>query len=189
MRETFSILAGILMVVGFVPYVKTILRRETRPAKASWLIWASTDIIIVAGMYAENAVNGHILGAVIGSSIITALSFKYGTPGWTKIDKSCLIGSLLGIILWQILDNPIVGIISSLCVVSLGSIPTLVSMWKYPDHEDTTTWTIFLFSSICAVIAIPHWTIANAAQPIVFLAINIIMMCILTMHARQDAPS
>jgi hypothetical protein len=37
---------------------------------------------------------------------------------------------------------------------------------------------------VCAVIAIPHWTLADATQPITFFVIDTIMMYILFIRPR-----
>lgn len=66
-RSVLSLLAGVLFVAGFVPYIRAIVRGQTKPAKASWIIWATLDTITIAGMYAKDAVNGQILGAVLGA--------------------------------------------------------------------------------------------------------------------------
>jgi len=189
MKETLSILAGLLFVAAFVPYIRAILRKETKPAKASWLIWASLDTITLAGMFFKDTVNGQILGAVLGAWVVAVLALKYGTPGWTKLDKACLVGAVLGIVLWQVFNDPVFGIVTSLSVVFLGSIPTFTSAWKDPSRENKLAWTIFWVSCVCAVIAIPHRTLADAAQPITFFAIETIMMYILFVRPRSLANS
>lgn len=130
-------------------------------------------------MIAEHTVNGQILGAVIGATIVIGLAMKYGTPGWTKTDKFCLGGALLGIALWLVFNNPIFGIVTSCTVALLGSVPTFASAWKDPSREDKLAWTIFWTSCICAVTAIPNLTLADAAQPITFFTIESTMMFIL----------
>lgn len=63
-KETLSVVSGILFVTAFFPYIRAILAGKTKPAKASWIIWESLDCITLAGMYAKDAINGQIVGAV-----------------------------------------------------------------------------------------------------------------------------
>lgn len=184
MKEVLSILAGLLFVAAFVPYIRAILRKETKPAKASWLIWASLDTITLMGMYAKDTVNGQIIGAVLGVWVVSVLALRYGTPGWMKLDKLCLGGAVLGIVLWQVFSDPVFGIATSLSVAFLGSIPTFTSAWKDPSRENKLAWTIFWLSCVCAVIAIPRWTLADVLQPVTFFAIESVMMYILYIHKR-----
>jgi hypothetical protein len=185
-RQIISVIAGLLFIVGFVPYIRAILRKEAKPAKASWIIWASVDSITLAGMFVENTVNGQILGAVVGAWVVVAFALKFGSPGWTKLDKFCLGGAILGIMLWKIFNNPVLGIMTSLCVIFIGSIPTFVSAWKDPSREDKLAWTIFWGSCVLAVIAIPKWTLADAAQPITFFVIETIMIYIIYVKKAQE---
>ena len=184
-RNVFSALAGLLFVAGFVPYIRAILRGETKPSKASWIIWATLDTITIAGMYAKSAVNGQMIGVVLGAWVIVALCLKYGAPGWTRLDMICLAGAVLGIVLWQVFSNPVLGIVTSLSVELIGSIPTFVSAWKDPGREDKLAWTIFWVSCVCAMIAIPHVTWEDAAQPTTFFAIESVMMLILYFRERR----
>lgn len=178
-QDILSVVAGLLFIAGFIPYIRAILVGTTKPAKASWIIWASLDTITIVGMCVQNSLNGQIIGAVIGAWIVALLALKYGASGWTWLDKFCITGAVLGIILWQLFSSPTLGIITSLTVVFLGSIPTFVSAWKDPSRENKTGWTIFWLSCICAVMAIPKLTLDDASQPIVFLLIETIMMCLL----------
>ncbi|MBI5045539.1 MAG: hypothetical protein HZC14_00840 [Candidatus Niyogibacteria bacterium] len=178
-KNVLSVISGILFAAAYIPYIRTILNGKTKPAKASWIIWASLDAIIIAGMMAENSVNYQIICAFLGSSAVATLSLKYGIPGWSVLDKACFIGAILGIILWGTFNNPLFGIIISLGVMFVGSVPTFVSVWKDPSHEDRFAWTLFWLSCVVAIPAIPHWTVANAAQPLTFFAIETVMMYIL----------
>jgi hypothetical protein len=179
MKEPLSVIAGLLFVIAFVPYILAIVRKTARPAKASWISWATLDTITLAGMFAKDTLNGQIIGAVAGAWIVAILSMRFGTPGWTKLDKFCLAGAVLGIALWAIFKNPVLGIITSLCVVFIGSIPTFVSAWKNPKNENRIAWTIFWISCVAAFFGIPKWTLADASQPITFLSIETIMMFLL----------
>jgi len=177
--KTLFVLSGILFIAGFAPYIISIIRKETKPAKASWIIWVTLDTITLFGMLTKETANGQIIGAVIGGWLTVILTLKYGIPGWSKLDKFCLRGAIIGIVLWQTFNNPILGILTSQVVTFLGSIPTFLSAWKNPSRENKSAWTIFWISCICAVIAIPHWTLADATQPITFFLVESVMMYIL----------
>ncbi len=185
MREALSAIAGALMVVGFIPYIISVLRKEVKPSKATWIIWASLDSIAFAGMVVKGTANGQILGAISGSLIIIILSFKYGTPGWTKVDKFCFTGAVLGISFWALFSSPSLGILISLTVGFLGSIPTFVETWKHPELESKSAWLIFWVSCLFATAAIPRWTIADVAQPVSFLMIESTMMFLLFIRPRM----
>ncbi len=179
-----SILAGLLYIVAYVPYIRAIVRKEAQPAKASWIIWASLDTITLAGMIAKHALNGLIVGALVGAWTVVVLALKHGKSGWTRLDKFCLGGAVLGLVLWGVSGNPTFGIVTSLTVMFVGSFPTFVSAWKDPGNENRTAWTIFFVSCIVAMLAVPEWTVANTAQPIAFLAIEGVMMFILYAKPR-----
>lgn len=130
MQQIFNLLAWVFIITVFVLYIRAILRRVATPMKSTWLIWASLNSVTFAGMWAQGSVNGQIIGGILGAWTVTILAFKYGESGWTLLDKLCLVGAALGIILWLMFDSPTLRIVTSLCVVFLGSIPTFVSALK-----------------------------------------------------------
>lgn len=192
-KKIFTILAGLLFVAAFVPYILAIWRDRKKPpgtpgkmepSKTSWIIWATLDSITIAGMFVEHTLNGQIIGAVPCAWTTAILAIKYGKSGWTKLDKFCLGGAVLGIALWQTFSNPVLGIATSLSVVFIGSFPTFASAWRDPHGEDKAAWTLFWLSCVAAMIAIPRWTLADAAQPIVFTVIETVMMFLLWIRPR-----
>lgn len=189
LKSALSVAAGILLFAFFILYIRAI-RGETKvkkPMKASWIIWAILDTITLAGMHAKCTMNEQIIGSFFGAWIVFAFTLKYGMPGWTRLDKYCLGSAILAIVLWQIFNNPVFGIITSLIGTFIGSIPTFASAWENSSREDRLAWTIFWISCICAVISIPHRTLADAAQPITFLVIGTIMMFLLYIPSYEPA--
>ncbi|MBI4434842.1 hypothetical protein HY635_03470 [Candidatus Uhrbacteria bacterium] len=187
MQQTFSVLAGAFMIAGFVPYIWKILRKGAKPAKASWVIWTTLDTITIAGMFTEGTVNGQIIGTIIGAYVTVGLALKFGQPGWTRLDKGCLCGAVLGIVAWAITANPVAAIATSCSVIFLGSIPTFVSAWEDPSRESTLAWTLYWLGCMFALAAIPHWTLADALQPITFTVIETTALVILLVRPRMLA--
>lgn len=179
MKNIYSVLAGIIWVVAFIPYIIAILSHKTKPMKSSWIIWLTIDSIIFAGMIAKHSLNGQMVGAVSGGIIILVLVLIYGDRGWTKLDKWCLGLAVFGVILWQIFRDPNAGIATALAVGIIGSFPTVVSVWRDPSRENRLAWTLFVVSCVFAIIAIPKWTFQDAAQPIVFLIIDVAVAFVL----------
>ncbi len=183
-KSALSIFAGVLFIAGFVPYIRAILAGTTKPAKASWIIWASLDTMTLIGMCVQKSVNGQIVGAVAGAWIVVILALKRGATGWTRLDNLCLAGAVLGIILWGAFNNPNLGIITSTSIVFIGSIPTFASSWKDPLKEDKLAWTIYWLSCVCAMLAIPKLTFEDVCQPLSFFLIESTMMFILYIKPR-----
>ncbi|MBI2046152.1 MAG: hypothetical protein HYT28_01905 [Parcubacteria group bacterium] len=144
-QEIFSALAGIFCAIGYVFYITDIMRGNTIPAKATWLIWACLDSIALVGMYIKDAVNGLILVASVCAWLVSALSLKCGKSGWTNIDLCSIGGAVIGVVLWSTFNNPTIGIATSLAAIFIGSIPTFASALEDPSRENKTAWIIFLF--------------------------------------------
>ncbi len=185
--KTLSVAAGLLFTAGFVPYIAAILSGKAKPAKATWLVWSVVDAVILCGMYSAGDLSWQMVGCTIGTWIVALLAMKFGTSGWTNLDKACLVLAVLGVSGWLKSGNPILGIVFSLAVVVLGCIPTFSSAWKNPSQENKPAWLMFWASCVLATIAIPQWTLAYAAQPLVFLAIQSTMLLILYCHHRVPA--
>ncbi|MBI3336395.1 hypothetical protein HYZ98_02405 [Candidatus Peregrinibacteria bacterium] len=179
MQSILSTVSGLLFLAAYVPYIRAVCKCTTKPAKASWLIWSILDTITLVGMWTKGTLNGQIIGAILGGWIVVVLAFRYGIPGWSKVDKFCLFGAVLGIFLWWVFGEATMGIITNNTVIVLGSIPTFVSAWKDPTRENRTAWTLMFISCVLALIAIPEWTPADAAQPVAFTIVETIMMFLL----------
>lgn len=188
MQHVLSMISGLIMLVAFIPYIRAILRGETKPSKASWLIWATLDIITFAGMYASHTVNGQIVGTMLGAASVAILALKLGKPGWTMLDKICIACAVLAIVLWRIFDSPIVGLSTSLIATLVAGFPTFANAWRKPEEEDKLAWVLYWLSCVFAVAAIPSWTMGDAAQPLLFFANESVMVFILFVRLPSSLP-
>ncbi len=182
-RTVLSILSGLLAALSYFPYGLAIWRKQTKPCRATWLIWSMLDIVIWLGMFAKNAQTIQMSVVAVGTLIIAILALRHGKPGWSRIDIFCMACSCVGIIL-LFLANPIVGLLVGLVVMVIGSIPTFISSWQDPTRENRTGWLLSWLSSFCATLAIPSLTIADAAQPITFLSMGSVMMYVLFLRNK-----
>ena len=178
-KEVLSTIGGILFVAGFFPYARAILRKETKPARATWFIWVVLDLIIFTGMYVKGVTNCIITAAVVGGSVIFLLALKYGKGGWEKIDKWVLAGAGFGLLLWALFNSPLMGVVVSSTVMVVGSIPMFQNTWHDHSLEDKLAWTVFFIATIFGTLAVNEWTLIDASGPISYLVVQTVMMYLL----------
>ncbi|MDD5252150.1 MAG: hypothetical protein PHT12_06000 [Patescibacteria group bacterium] len=142
----------------------------------------------MGGMLASGAYNGQIIAATLAAWAVFALSIRLGKPGWSKTDRFCLALAVLGIILWLVFRNPVFGIVASLVADFLGAIPTAISAWHDPTRENKLAWAIFWLGGLSATLAVPQWTLAHAAQPLVFFAEENLILGIILFRSRLTPP-
>lgn len=184
-KDILSIMAGVIFTIAFIPYILAVLRKKTKPSKITWVIWAVLDSITFVGMLIEHSLNGQIVGAVIGVWAVVIVSPRDRTFRWSKLDKFCVGGAILGVSLAQVFQDPKLGILCSCSVVFIASFPTFVQAYRNPVGENRMAWTLYWISCVFAVIAIPEWNFVNTMQPLTFLSLESVMMWILWMPRQS----
>ena len=183
LNNIFSILAGLLFLFAFFPYVRSIVVGKTVPKKVTWLIWALNDVIVLSGMFLTGKVNGLIVGATLGAVIVFCLSIKKGENGWDVRDKLCVTISLMAIV-GSFFSTKNVGIALSLSALFIAAWPMYVSAWKCPEKEDAKSWVIFNTANLFGVLAISSMTFASVAPPVMFVVIDSTMLYLLLVRPR-----
>lgn len=165
--ETIGIIAGILAIAGYVPYIISILRGKTQPNRATWFIWTVVGGLLAFSYLAEGDQNTIWLpmGYFLGPLITVFLSLRYGYAIWTKIDTICVVAALISIIPWILSDNATLTLLINVLIDATGAIPTLIKTYHEPETEDLTAWVIFFIANTLQLIAISYWNLA-AVYPI-----------------------
>jgi hypothetical protein len=190
MKDTFSILGGIIFLFGFIPYTLAILKpkqgqKRAEPSKATWLIWATLDVLTLIALYQKDALNGQIIGATIGATTIFILSLKYGISVWTKLDIFSLLGAVIGIVIWAITSNAVLALSCFVAVGVLGALPTFYNTWQDPSKENRTAWLFYFISCPLTLLGLKSWTFSVYISPVAFTAIETIMIFILFIRPRM----
>ena len=181
-------IAGIMVALSYIPYIVGILRRKTHPSRASWFIWASTNFLISGSYYLSGAKDTLwiSLAFMFGSSVIAIMSIWFGEGGWELLDRLCLVGAGLGIVLWFILKNPQVVLFVSIFNIFLGMLPTFKKAHFNPQHESNLAWGMCFIGSIANIIAIDNISFSIATYPIVtFLEVGIIVFLLFLSPHRK----
>lgn len=161
--------AGILEIIGNVPYAIAIWRREVTPSRATWAIWSLAGGLTTASYIASGAVETAwqpIAGAT-WNVIILALALRHGTGGVSVIDRVCFIGAIGSAVLWLVTGNAVLALTCLIAIGVIGAIPTMVSAYRHPEHEHAFAWTLWLLANLVNLAAARTWDYAIIVFPIV----------------------
>ena len=162
-----GIIAGVISLFGYLPYIVAILQKKTKPNRATWCIWTIIGFMLVASYYSSGANNTIWLPlcAAFSQLIIAILSIKYGEGGWNRFDQTCLIGVALSLFLWWYYNSPMIALFINISMDFFGALPTIKKSYFQPQTEDIIPWIIFLFASIVNFFAIQEWDFIVLAYP------------------------
>lgn len=166
-HTTIGIIAGVVGLLGFLPYMITTIQKKNKPNRASWWIWGILGIITGISYYYSGATTTIWVPLCYAiCQIITALlSIKYGEGGWNRLDKFCLVGAGISLLLWWFFNSPLIALLFTLLIDLLAAIPTVIKSYINPEQESCFSWTIFLIANTLNLIALENWTISLAAYP------------------------
>lgn len=182
-------ISGVVALAAFVPYVRGILRGQTRPNIASWWIWTTVGACLCASYLSVGSRTSiwTPIGYVIGPLLIAILSLRYGQKGRTWLDSFCLLSATASLILWWWSGSAQLALGMNILVDACGALPTIRKTYQDPESEDRTAWLLFLLAGVLNLIAVTPWTLVTAAYPVYLVANSTVMN--LLMIRKKSAPA
>lgn len=188
---TFSIL---LMTLGAIPYIIDIHLGRVRPHIMSWLGWSAITTLGASAMMAG--------GASWSTSIIWANSLiclfiaiysalrRAGVWSTTIYDYLFFILGIIGLILWQVLDLPLVALICAILADLSFGIPTIIKTYKDPTSETMTPWIFSTLSGIFSLFAVSTFAFYDVAYPAyLFFYDATILLIVLKIISKRSKPT
>jgi hypothetical protein len=175
------VLSGIVMISSAVPYIIEIIRGKTKPRIVSWAIWTlltsiATAASFVDGQYPAAALS---LAVTIQTGSIVVLGLRHGDRKLTRLDVVCVIGAVVGLVLWYVFNSPAIAVLAAVTIDLIGVIPTIHHAWWRPSEE---TWLTFLMASLSGgltVLVAGSWRATAIAYPLYLLIINLLIVVVL----------
>ncbi len=187
MLEFFGYTSGILMMLSAIPYVRSILKGETKPHRMTWLIWSVLTIIAFFSQWAEGGTWSLLLtvGDTLAILVVFFFSIKFGVHGLRKIDLLSLLGAGASLLLWYITKQPAVALFLIILVDLIGANLTIVKSWKNPETENWVGWAICGIGGFFGVLAVGELNFVLLSFPIYIFLINSIMALIVLIRKRS----
>jgi hypothetical protein len=146
-------IATVLVLVGYVTYLKGAVFGKTKSHAFSWLIWGVLNGLIFFASTSKGAGAGAWAVGASGALnfIIFGIALVKGEKEVTSIDKACLVAAFFGMAAWAITTNPLWSVIIITAVDVVGFVPTFRKAYKRPTEESVT---IFILSSIAYFLSL-----------------------------------
>ena len=180
-QELLGQLAGVISLLGFVPYIVEIVQGKTHPNRATWWIWTVVGAMLCGSYYASGA--RHTLWVpvsyVIGPLVTALLSLKYGEGGWEPFDRNCLGASLLSLVVWWLARSPLVALVANIGIDLLGALPTIRKSYREPESESLLSWIVFLVADALNLCAIGSWSVATSLYPLYLFTLAAVLVVLM----------
>lgn len=167
----FGILGSIISIIAFIPYLKAIFKKTTRPSGPSWWTWTILTFVAVTSSWFAGASWQVLILPVwlcFSQLLVAILSIKHGDNNWDWLNKTCVATALLGILLWLVTGQPLVALFISIAADFLASVPNFRHTWKNPEQENRLGWTLGWGSSVLELLAVSSWSPAQAGWAVYF---------------------
>ncbi len=153
-RIFFAAAAALLSFAAFFFYLRDMLVRETRPQRASWLIWSVLSSIACATQVAEGATGSliYVIMNCTGTLIVFCYALRRGV-GSILYGKDVLILGVAacGLGLWTFTETSAWALAITCGISLLAGAVTCVKALAAPQTETPSYW-VLSFAAACAAI-------------------------------------
>lgn len=169
-KAVFGILSSVFVLLGGLPYLRDIHQKRANPHVLSWLGWAFITALGAFAMLAEGSVWAvAILFANTGLCLLIALYSIIRRVGvWsTGVYDFIFFGiGVVGLVLWQTLDMPVLALVCAIIADFCFGIPTIVKTFKDPSTETPFVWLTATISGFLSLFALQDLSFHEVAYPL-----------------------
>lgn len=186
MKEALSLIAVALTFAAYVPYFRDIFRNKTHPHVYSWSLWTLLTILIVALQIVGGAGSATWVTAAAGlmSLCVVLFSLRTGKKYITLSDTVVATLSLIAIVFWLIIKQPVVSIILVVLADMLAFFPTVRKSWNAPHTETLSLYATNTLRFTLAFFAIQNYTILSSLWIVAWVIANGLFSAMIIVRRR-----
>lgn len=189
MKYIFGIIAICLTFIGYVPYLRDTIKQKTKPHIFSWFIWGLIAVMSFGIQFQGGAGPGAFvtLAAAIICFVICIIALLHikTNQNIKKIDVIFFVLSIISLILWLVVKQPLYSIIILASVDLFGFLPTIRKSWNKPFEETLSSYIINTFRFGLAILALSSYSVVVSLYPIVCIFANAFISLYLIIRRKQ----
>lgn len=176
-----------LSVYGSYNYIRDTIKGTTRPNRISQGLWAVAPLIGVGAALSSGAgvlTTVRIFMAGFIPLLILIASFANKTGYWktTTFDYICGSFSLIALVMWLGMDQPVYAVLLAAIADFFAAIPTIKKSWTNPESETGVAYIMSLCGTLLILPTIHVFDIQNTAFQIYLLVVNVILIFAIYRH-------
>lgn len=155
-----GITSATVNTIGLLPYLRDIIRRKTKPDRATWWIWFTLNLIAFFAQVAAGATwsLGLTIAQMLAVGLIAFFSLRYGFGAFHRRHYVSLAVAAVGIILWQLTADPLIALIIVVLVDFLALWLTITKTWHAPETETLSAWVFAAVAGGLGFLAVGDFT-------------------------------
>lgn len=166
--EILGFIAVILGLLGYVFYIRGIIRGEVKPHAFTWTVWG----LLTAIAFAAQVVEGGGPGAWV-TGVTALMSFIFALVGLgassrsyiTKSDWIFFISALVTIPVWYVTGNPLWSVIIITIVDFVAFAPTFRKAYFHPGTENMWTYLLSAIKFVFGIWALETLNLTTVLYP------------------------
>jgi hypothetical protein len=190
LKAIFGILSSLFIFAGGIPYINDIIKKRIKPHILSWLGWGFLTGIGGFAMLAEGSTwavallfaNTVMCTAIAVSGAIT----KEGV--WsTGIKDYIFFGAgLFGILLWQVLNIPVLALVCAISADLAFGIPTIIKTFKDSSTETPIPWILGWIGEVFGLLALSKLAFHEVAYPLYLFFFDTVIILIILKIIKKE---
>lgn len=186
-KQALVVIASVISIFAFVPYLKDVIKGKTKPHIFSWSIWTVMAGIAFFSQVAGGAGSGSLLLGLttLMCFLIVVLSFKKGTKDIEVVDWVAAAGSVVALVFWLLTKTPKLSVIIITLSDLLATYPTLRKTFKNPHQETGSFYFLNAVKYVLGMLAIEKYSLVTTLYPAYLAIINGVIFLII--HSRRSS--
>jgi len=190
-KEILSAIAIALTFVAFYPYIRSIMRDETKPHVFSWIIWGTTTFVVfLAQLDGGGGVGAWPIGVSGSITIFVAIIayIKRADITITRMDWLFFVSALSSLPFWYLTSDPLWAVIILTVVDVLGFGPTVRKSYSQPYSESLSFFAIFTARNLIVILALENYSTTTVLFPAAVAAACIALMVMIVYRRSTLVP-
>ncbi len=190
-KELFGVLAIMLAVINYLPYLIGSIRGTVTPHLFTWSLWfLLTSVAFVAQLTTGGGIGSWATGTTaLIILFITISALRYGVSYIRPFDFIALAGAVFSIILWIVTSDPVWSVILVSIIHSICFLPTFRKGWTRPNRESATAFILTIAKYSAAIIAMAEYSITTILFPATIMTTSFLFITMLTYRRWHQFPS